>query len=199
MTDLARHRIDIARAIADGNAGRDEVFRHLLELPPDERAKRDPALFARLTEAQLRKLMGEDEVPVPTIAPPTAPKQHFEWRWWPTTPLPPLRTALATALVVTVLGGAGVVGAIALAPALQPHPVRTLNANTWPACPRLATDTDACVYAVQERINLAAAANDLAMPVEALQAINPNLPSASTILPARTRIVVWRGQGTLTP
>jgi len=199
MADLQRHRVDIERAIADGMAGRDELFNCLMTMPPDERAKVSPKLFARLNENQLRTLLGGERetraaAPVDPLPPPD---QKVGWRWLQNGPLPPLRTALAGALAVAVLGGGAAFAAMTTSPLAPPAVVRSIHAENWPDCPRLRRDIDGCIYTVESGISLGAAASDLAMPLATLLAVNPSIPTPTTILPTGTRLIVWRGQGIL--
>ena len=199
MADLKQHRIDIERAIADGVAGRDELFARLMAMPANERAKVSPGLFARLSEQQLRALLGgeRDSRAAAPVDPPPPPDRRVGWHWRRGVPLPPLRTALASALAVAVLGGGAAFAVIMTGPLAPPALVRSIHADTWPDCPRLSRDIDGCIYSVESGISLGMAASDLAMPLETLLAVNPSIPTPTTILPAGTRLVVWRTRGTL--
>lgn len=200
MADLKRHRIDVQRAIADGIAGRDEFFNQLVGLTPEQRAKVSPKLFSRLSEHQLRILLGgeqNDRLPRPANPMPPS-KRHTRSRCRRGVPLPPLRTALAGALAVAALGGYIAFAVVTSTPLFQGPLVRPINAGVWPNCPRLDRQTDGCVYTVRKAINLSEAATYLAVPIAVLQRANPAIPNPTSTLWAPTRLIVWRGQGALT-
>ncbi|MGQ3048281.1 MAG: hypothetical protein ACT6Q8_03820 [Niveispirillum sp.] len=194
MVDLQRHRIDIERAIADGKAGRDEIFAHLMALTAEERGKISPALFARLTESQLNALLGWPPNSKTSTFRPIRESNRKRKFYLP--PLPALRTALAGALAVAIVGGVASFPMMSQETTTSSPIVRSLDTRTWPGCPRLDAGTDGCIYTVQSALTLDEASIYLALPVTQLRAINPRLPTTS--LPAGTQIVVWRGQGTLT-
>lgn len=196
MADLQRHRIDIERAITDGVAGRDELFNHLMSLPADARAKVSPKVFSRLSEDQLRALLGGERETAPSVVPDqvSPPNRQGGRRWRQGIPLPPFRTAMAGALVVALLGGGAAFAIVTTAPVFPPQVVRSIHAATWPPCPRLGRDTDGCVYTVQNT----EAAFALSMTAVELQGVNPSISTLTATLPAQTRLIVWRGRGILT-
>lgn len=204
MADLHRHRADTERAIVEGGAARDDVFNHLMRLAPEERAKMPPALFARLTETQLRALMGgaveiRPVAPANMIVAPSVLKPGKRGKF--VTAAPPIFSALRGAAIVTVLGAIAVLPVSALGSRIATAGSmlsRPASVDTWPNCPRLDQVVDGCLYRVERGISLETAGAALGLSPQILLTTNTEFASNSVILPAGTPIIIWRGRGKLT-
>lgn len=107
----------------------------------------------------------------------------------------PLRMALLGAVVLLAIGGTVERVAPRLGKLADPG-VHPTSAASWPVCTRLDEYADGCVYRVggYGNLTLANAAQMLAMPIEKFTASNSHLSIArTTVLPAGSLLVVWRG------
>jgi hypothetical protein len=203
--EFRQHRKNIASAIADRQKAQHELFKQLMAMPPEERAKLPPAQFIRLTQDQLRRLLSESgadkvEPSAGKSAKAAGPQKPPAKRLKPK-PLrirSPFYAALRASLPVAVVGGAIAVAAVIFGPdfaaAIAPPPARSIYASQWPVCPRLDAHADGCVYRVEAGLTWQSLAAILQMPKATLRSLNPTIVDPVP----DTQIIIWRGRSPLT-
>lgn len=183
----------IANAISCGEKTRAELIDHAARMPAERLAGLPASSIALLGSGGLAKVMARKAEIEGSLAPasPVVPNNPVKVA----RRKHPLRTALLGAAVLLAIG----VTIERLAPRLgrlvDPG-VRSTWAASWPACARLDDHADGCVYRVggYGNLTLANAAEMLAMPIDKFAASNSHLSATrTTVLPAGSLLVVWRG------
>lgn len=198
MADPRRmFRRNVQQVQADATRAATRLVNRLKGMTPQEFLRQPPSLFAKLTAAQYREIVTTIAPDVRLPAEPVIEEPRVEKRamldWWRE------RSAFARSflemLVVTVvctLGGVltpWAVGEIVSRGQL----VRAITTENWPICQRLSRYTDGCVYFPSQDLDWAWVAEELGMPVGAVQRSNRHLPTQ--YIPRGAQLIVWRHRG----
>jgi hypothetical protein len=191
----------IIGAMADKKAAQTELFQRLRSLPVHQLAQELPAAVGRLTQAQLSAILGVKSYPVTASSSDLEESSNgglisdFLINLRQISPSLLAMSAAAVVIVASSLvsSGAHWLGGSRESVVLE----RPVHAEFWPPCPRLSAQVDGCLYRVQFGISLADAAEALALPLTQLRTANSQIPQNQTVLTSGSRLVVWRGLGSL--
>jgi hypothetical protein len=191
-------RIETAKA--QGKAGRRELLDRLARMPMEKVVKLPASSLAILGPEGLTRLAAMREElagAARKVGKSTQPPKSS--RAGQTSPRGVAHPIRSTALVVLSILIAGLLLDLAwpvLSATVFESGGRSYRVSQWPACQRLDSHVDGCVYTSgSDRLSLTGVAGLTGIPVENVLAANRHLPaSADTVLPRGSRIVVWRGR-----
>jgi hypothetical protein len=191
----------ITKAMADKKAATAELVQYLRSLPVHQLAQELPAVVGRFTQAELFAILRVKREPVMAVNP--TPVSSTTSDLFPDflirlRQISPSILALSAAVVVMVASSLVASGAHWLGGEQRPFSIdRPIRSELWPPCPRLSDQVDGCLYRVQSGISLSDAAEALDLPLAQLRTVNPQFPASQISLQSGSRLVVWRGLGSL--
>lgn len=202
MPDLrAFFKRNVATVKADGRRETAELVARLRRLTPAQFLAEPPETIRHLTETQYREIVAAiaPGVAIPLPVEPLATENKgflikLSAFWHARGALTrAMGVSVVAAVVITVLL---VVGAPVLSYGLAPVTLyRSVDSTTWPACTRLAWDTDGCVYRTSTDLDWVWVAGPTHISTKILRYMNPHLPPEE--ITAGSRVVIWRARGHL--
>ncbi|WP_310621279.1 hypothetical protein [Flexibacterium corallicola] len=196
------------KAKHDLREGKDELLKHLEQLPPQQLASIAPETLSRLTSADRQRLFAKAGLKQTQPLTPKretkrqhlTQKRQFVRLWYR---LPVLCRSLTLAGTSTVSIIAVAFGLLVVLPSIQAHidtptalPPTALppNALRWKGWRTLSPAMDGCTYRVKHSLSWRTAARLLKMTEPDLRKSNSHLSNRPITLVAHDLLVVWRGR-----
>jgi hypothetical protein len=193
---LSQFLDDVANAKAEGDAADRSVVARLKGLSPADFARVPREILSGLSNARYADIVGSiapdvtlpASEPLRTIAPRRQSLRIAATVSWIPRAVVAVMAALTTGMVILLI--AVNIGLVADWWSSSQPLVRSVEVQTWPACPRLDRWTDGCIYDMTKGLSWRQAAHDLDLPESYLRRLNRHI--SDDPISTGASLIVWR-------